>query len=158
MGLGAGSTATGIFSNLYPCLYLETVFPALKLTQNCYLHYNIYSYATCRTERLSSPSEKIEGKETSKIPIFQLLRKNGKKLKKIGKKLEVQPRLFKNPNFTSLSRIGKNIEVSTAQDQHFKIQILKLWMNWENLCPNLSFTVENKMENSHKERMVTFQT
>ena len=23
-------------------------------------------------------------------------------------------------------------------------------MSWENLCPNLSFTVENKMENSHK--------
>ena len=37
-----------------------------------------------------------------------------------------------------------------AQDQHFKIQILNLWVNWETLCPNLSFTVENKMENSHK--------
>ena len=23
-------------------------------------------------------------------------------------------------------------------------------MNWEKLCPNLNFTVENKMENSHK--------
>ena len=27
--------------NLYPHLCLETVFPALKLTQNFYLHYNI---------------------------------------------------------------------------------------------------------------------
>ena len=27
---------------------------------------------------------------------------------------------------------------------------LNLWMRWENLCPNLSFTVENKMENLHK--------
>ena len=35
------------------------------------------------------------------------------------------------------------------QDQHFKIQILNLWMNWEKLCPNLSFTVENKLGNSH---------
>ena len=35
-------------------------------------------------------------------------------------------------------------------DQHFKIPMLNLWMSWENLCPNLSFTVENKMENSHK--------
>ena len=26
------------------------------------------------------------------------------------------------------------------------------------LCPNLSFTVENKMGNSHKEMMVTTQT
>ena len=32
----------------------------------------------------------------------------------------------------------------------FKIQILNLWMSWENLCPNLTFTVENKMGNSHK--------
>ena len=24
------------------------------------------------------------------------------------------------------------------------------WISWENLCPNLSFTVENKMEDSHK--------
>ena len=27
--------------------------------------------------------------------------------------------------------------------------------NWKNICPNLSFTVENKMGNSHKEMMVT---
>ena len=38
----------------------------------------------------------------------------------------------------------------TAPDQHFKMQMLNLWMSWENLCPNLSFTVENKMEDSHK--------
>ena len=37
-----------------------------------------------------------------------------------------------------------------ARDQHFKIQILNLWMNWEKLCPNLSFTIENKMGNLHK--------
>ena len=37
----------------------------------------------------------------------------------------------------------------TAPDQHFKIPRLNLWMSWENLCPNLSFTVENKMKNSH---------
>ena len=35
-----GSTGTGKFCNLYPPLSLETVFPALKLTQNCYLHDN----------------------------------------------------------------------------------------------------------------------
>ena len=28
--------------------------------------------------------------------------------------------------------------------------MLNLWMSWENLCPNLTFTVENKMGNSHK--------
>ena len=30
----------------------------------------------------------------------------------------------------------------------------ELWMNQENLCPNLSFTVKNKI--SHKETVVTF--
>ena len=25
-------------------------------------------------------------------------------------------------------------------------------MNWEKICPNLSFTVENKMRNSHKKK------
>ena len=38
----------------------------------------------------------------------------------------------------------------TAPDQHFKIPVLNLWMSWENWCPNLSFTVENKIANSHK--------
>ena len=29
------------FCNLYPDLCFEIEFPALRLTQNCYLHYNI---------------------------------------------------------------------------------------------------------------------
>ena len=28
--------------------------------------------------------------------------------------------------------------------------MLNLWMSWENVFPNLTFTVENKMGNSHK--------
>ena len=28
--------------------------------------------------------------------------------------------------------------------------MFNLWMSWENLCPNLNFTVKNKMGNSHK--------
>ena len=39
---------------------------------------------------------------------------------------------------------------STALDQHYKVPILNLLVNWEKLCPNLSFTVENKMGNLHK--------
>ena len=62
----------------------------------------------------------------------------------------MQSRLFKNPNFPSLLWIGKNLEIYTAPDQHFKIQMLNLWMSWENLCPNLTFFLENKMGNSHK--------
>ena len=47
--------------------------------------------------------------------------------------------------------IGKNLETYKALDQHFKIEMLNLWMSWENLCPNLSFTFENKWEISVKE-------
>ena len=57
---------------------------------------------------------------------------------------------FQKPNFASLLWIGKNLEIYTVPDQHFKIPMLSLWMSWQNLCPNLSFTVESKMENSHK--------
>ena len=37
-----------------------------------------------------------------------------------------------------------------SPDQHLKLQMLNLWMSWENLCPNLAFTVANKMGNSYK--------
>ena len=46
--------------------------------------------------------------------------------------------------------IGKNLEIYSAPNQHFKTEMLYLWMSCENLCPNLSFTVENKMGSSHK--------
>ena len=62
----------------------------------------------------------------------------------------MQSRLFKNPNFPSILRIWKNLEIYTARDQHFKIQMLNLRMKWKNLCPNLTFVLENKMRNSHK--------
>ena len=57
----------------------------------------------------------------------------------------MQSRLFKITNLPSLLWIGKNLEIYTAWNQHFKIQMLDLWMGWESLCPNLSFTVENKV-------------
>ena len=63
----------------------------------------------------------------------------------------MQSKLFKNPNFPSLLRIGKNSKIYTASDQHFKIQILNLWMSWE------TFTVENKMGNSHKREWSYFK-
>ena len=59
----------------------------------------------------------------------------------IVENLEMQSRLFKNRNFPSLLWIGKNLKIYRAPDQHFKIQMLNLWMSWENLCPNLSFTL-----------------
>ena len=93
---------------------------------------------------------KHESKGTSKIPAFKLYSELGKiwKCRLVFLKI--------NPNFPSFLRIGKNLQVYPAQDQHFKIQILNLWMNWENLCPNLSITNENKMDNSNKKGLVTF--
>ena len=88
MGLQAGSAATRKFCNLYPHLCLETVFPALKLTQNCYLHYNMTIFflktgsliIDCLLpmphvvlKNFSHHLTKYEGKGTSKISIFKLL-------------------------------------------------------------------------------------
>ena len=80
---------------------------------------------------------KYEGKGTN-ISIFKLFSELGKIWKyNLGFSKILTSHLF--------HELGK-----TCQDQHFKIPILNLWMSWENLRPNLSFTVENKMENSYK--------
>ena len=65
------------------------------------------------------------------------------------KNFEIQSSLFKNPNFQSLLWVGENLDIYTTLNHHFKIQLLNIW-SWENLCPNWSFTVENKMGDSHK--------
>ena len=84
---------------------------------------------------------KYEGKGT-KISIFKLFSELGKIWKcNLG---------FSKIPISYLLWIGKNLEIYTAPDQHFKIQMLNPWMSWENWCSNLSFTVENKMGNSHK--------
>ena len=79
MGLDAGGEALRKFCNLYPHLCLEAVFPInTKLLPNKHFSLKagnfslLLSYATCCTERISSPfDKKCEGKETSKIPIFK---------------------------------------------------------------------------------------
>ena len=91
----------------------------------------------------------------SAIPFDQIWRQGDKNLnfqnfQWIRKNLGMQSMLFKNPNFPSLLWIGKNLEIYTASDKHLKIPMLNLWMSWENLCPNLSFTIENTMESSQK--------
>ena len=151
VGLGVDSVVTGNFA-IYTFIWVwkhNIVFPALTLTQKCHLflktdcliiNWHLLSYTTFHTERLSS-SDKIWHQRDFKNSNFQTLQGT-------RKKLEVQPRFFKIPIFYPFYELGK-----TAQDQHFKIQILYLWMNWEKLCPNLSFIVENKIENSHKKRM-----
>ena len=63
---------------------------------------------------------------------------------------------FKNPTKISLL-IEKNLEVQPKTNTQ-KIPIWNLWRNWENLYPYLSLTVENKICNLHKIRLLTFQT
>ena len=62
---------------------------------------------------------------------------------------------FKNPKISLL--IGKNLEVQPKTNTQ-KTPIWNLWRKWENLCPYLSFTVENKIGNLHKIRLFIFQT
>ena len=62
---------------------------------------------------------------------------------------------FKNPKISLL--IGKNLEVQPKTNTQ-KIPIWNLWRNWENLYPYLRFTVENKIGNLHKMRLLIFQT
>ena len=87
---------------------------------------------------------KYEGKGT-KISIFKLFSELGKIWKcNLG---------FSKIPISYLLWIGKNLEIYTAPDQHFKIPMLNLWMSWE----NLSFPVENKTENSHKREWSNFK-
>ena len=39
---------------------------------------------------------------------------------------------------------------NTVSDQDLKVPILNQQMNWEKLCSNLSFTIENEIWNLHK--------
>ena len=84
---------------------------------------------------------KYEDKGT-KISMFKLLMNWGKSGNAIW--------AFQKSQFPISLWIEKNLEIYTAPDQHFKIQMLSLWVSWENLCPNSTFTVENKMGYSHK--------
>ena len=63
--------------------------------------------------------------------------------------------IFKN--FTLSLSNGKTLKVQPKTNTK-KIPILNLWMNWENFCPNLSFTVENKIGNLHKISLLIIQT
>ena len=50
--------------------------------------------------------------------------------------------IFKNPELSLSNK--KILEVQPKSDTQ-KTPILNLWMNWENFCCNVSFTVENKI-------------
>ena len=84
---------------------------------------------------------KYESKVT-KISIFKLFSEMGKYWKCNFSEIPISHVFYE---------LGKTWKYSYATpNQHFKIQMLNLWMSWEKLCPNLSFTIGNKMGNSHK--------
>ena len=114
---------------------------------------------------------KYENNRASKIPISQLISELGKTWKfNLGSSSKIPSFLFffmiwkklrspararlKNPKISLLIRKDQRQPRINTQ----KITILDLWINWQNVCPNLSFTVENKIGNLHKIRLLTFQT
>ena len=121
---------------------METVCPALKLTQNCYLHINIFYKninifflktanliinwllfdATCHLiERPPSPFDQIwtEGGTNLNFQTFQW----------IGEILEMQSMLFKNPDFSSLFMNWEKLEKIHSPRPESVYELGKL-MSW----------------------------
>ena len=124
MGLWASGAATEKFCNIYPHLCLEIVFSAPKMTQNCYLHYDIKikigsSLLTPHIVLRDYPPHltKYEDKGTSKVPIFK--------------------------PFSELRRIWKcSLVFSKIQIFHF------FFMNWEELGSIHSSTYKTNISRS----------
>ena len=129
VGLGTGSTATWKFCNLYQHLCFETIFPNLKMTENCYLQYIFFLENWQFNHRLTPPLLCHMLYWKTILTIWQNMKARGLQksqfFKWFGKNLEVQPRLLKDANFPSLSWIGKELKVYTAQDRHLKS---KFWI------------------------------
>ena len=79
-GLGEDRTTPGKFCKFYSHSSLKTVFPVLRVTQNCYMNIKITSWKLVLLSLLQTPClkkyihnlKKYEIKWTSKIPISQL--------------------------------------------------------------------------------------
>ena len=112
-------------------------------TANLIINWLLF-HATCHcTERLTSPFDQI-WRQVHKDLNFQTfeLEKNWKR------NLDFSKILISHP-FYELGKTWKYRQPQTNISKS-KYQILNLWISWKNLCPNLSFTVENKVGNSHK--------
>lgn len=122
-------TTPGKVCILYSHLSLQAVFPALKVTQNCYVNIKIslswnkfFFFFFFYYELDLSPTDiqcledypsnqtkyyrKYENKGTTKIPISQLYGKLAKLLK-----YRLNLAIFMKPNFSSFSWMWKNWEV-----------------------------------------------
>ena len=171
------SATSGKFDYFYSYLSLETVSPALKLTQNCYINVNIFflktsnlflnwvpslfSYNHLIPDRLSLesilPNSLVNGEqiESTTWAYVKKKKKNLSFFSWFGKNWEVPP---EQPSKIrkSLCELRKTWKFS--QRLTLKITILNLRMNWEKLGPNISFTVKNKARNLHKIKLFLFQT
>ena len=92
---------------------------------------------------------KYEGKGT-RISILKLFNE-------LGKIWKCNLGFSKIPIFHLFYELGKTLAYTQPQNSISKCKLLNLWMSWENSCPNLSFTVKNKMENSHKRGWTHFK-
>ena len=118
-----GTARAGTFYNLYRHLCLETVFPALKPTQNCYLH---YKSANLIVNWLLWSHMSSYWKTT--LTIWPDMKASGQKFQtfyRIGENLEIQSKLFKNPNFPSLHELRKTWKYTQPQTN---ISKSKCWL------------------------------
>ena len=129
----------GKFCNFYPHLRLETVFPALKLTQNCCIKINIYFLENWRFNRKKATPLlhtyhawktilTFKGKIWQSDKIWKYGEfKNPNSLTPwwIGRNMKVQAKLIsENLSFPSLSWIGKNwVHESNIQESQFSIYL-----------------------------------
>ena len=153
------------YYNEYPVkqtviLYLEVSFETCFLSM--FLLYFL-NFCLCLKEYPHNLTKYVTN-QTSNISISQLFIKLGKYWKcsidlySIFQILHELVRLrnpdnetFKNPKISLWPRKDSDIKHKTITQ---KITILNRCMNWEKLCPNLSFTFESKIRNLRRESYV----
>ena len=153
------------YYNEYPVkqtviLYLEVSFETCFLSMFLLYFLNL---CLCLKEYPHNLTKYVTN-QTSNISISQLFIKLGKYWKcsidlySIFQILHELVRLrnpdnetFKNPKISLWPRKDSDIKHKTITQ---KITILNRCMNWEKLCPNLSFTFESKIRNLRRESYV----
>ena len=118
-----------VWGQCYPRKILQFL-PSFKLTQNCYINMNIFFLENWQF------NHKLDHPFSCKHTVPERISSQFNKIWNQGD--------FKNLNFPTLKNL-KNLEVYIH-----KTQFLIFFMNWEKLCPNLSFTVEKKVVHLRK--------
>ena len=127
---GGEPKPTGKLCSYFRHLSVETLFSALKTDTKLLYKYEHFFYL--KTGNLIKILVSLSLRQT--VP-----ERLSSQSSKIWSQVD-----FKNPNFPTLFWIENNFEVQPKTNIQ-KITIFNPWMNRENFCPNLSFTVENKI-------------